>query len=616
MSVTRVISSDRVVELATGLLDVTRDRPWGVVTIPAGAQTPLVDIEQLHDEAGDVCQFFVIQTGTLTRELDALLPDRCQVYGGASRIYPVGIEWVHTPERSPLRFVHEASYASSTTDKLVTDALGMADAAGLFAKPAPTAVHARGEVRSLLAAGSRALVQLENGGYATVVSELTFPGIPLEWAIQEGQTVDGQYDPQTKRLALDMVRVDPKQLLEHYPNGTVTLAFVVSVERQRGVLAVHPSLPITVTRDDVSSNRLDRVDLLLAPGDVVRVRVVRDEQGHTRLRSSDIDDDEPTQPALALVPGGEPWLQEDRHRPEPARPEPDAQRPAPPDDHPASVDETTLSDETPEPRASVPPPAPRPGPGAHHITAQPMRDSNEAESVAPVAPTARRHSSALISTQLALEQERERTRQLEAQLKSSGGENAYEQLAVMRLELGEVLADNRRLQEQLRRMRVDQQAQRAMLRTARQAVTVPGYATRRDHFDRGEDWVKHEIYLAWVERMGATDRAAWPLPNTYTVGDGFAPSLEQLDNPSRNKAFKAAVDVLTGRVRDLPARSPHPLRRGEGASTSDVVRADGARCMRVHIEKSVASARRLHYWVSDSGEIELSRVVLHDDMEP
>lgn len=620
MSVARVTSISDVELLAAGLLDAHRERPWGVITIPVSAEEPLIDVEQLHDEAGDVCQFFVIQTGTLTRKLAAMLPDRCQVYGGASRIYPVGVEWMSAPELSPLRFMHDTGDAAIITDRLVADALSMAHAAGLFAEPASTSVRASGEVRSLLAGGKRALVQLDSGGVATIVHELTFPEVPLEWVIREGQIVDGQYDPQTKRLTIDVVRVDSKQLLEHYPHGTVTLAYVVSVERQSGVLAVHPSVPITVTRGDVSSNPFDRVDLLLAPGDVVHVRVVRDEQGRTRLRLSDIDDDETIQPALALAPGSDPWLAEERHKPESEvdpkvlfAPEPYAdvdekqelEGAASPTQHRA----TDLSDVA---RFGLPEPRPAPGP---HKAGAPLKASSERPE--PAAALGKRQSSVLVTTQLALQQERDRTRQLEAQLKRIGGESALEKIAIMRLELGELHAENYRLRDQLHKMRSDQRALRTMLRKVRRTVPVSGYSQRRQNFDCAEDWVRHEIYLAWIDRLDAGDRKRWPLPKgSYVVGERFAASLELLDDPSRDKALKAVVDVLTGRARELPARNPHPLRTGEEMSAADVVRADGARCMRVHIEKKVASARRLHYWQSDDGVIELSRIVLHDDMEP
>ncbi|MBH0007914.1 hypothetical protein [Salinibacterium sp. SWN1162] len=643
-------SSTDVEELASGLLSPRRDRPWAVVSIPVAGVSPLVDVDQLAKEAGDVCRLFVIPTGTLTRELDELLPDRCQVYGGAARVYPTGTTWQQAPEESPLRIVHNPWDTADVTDKLIADALGMAHTAGLFTKPAPSSVPASGQVRSLLAGGKRAFVQLDSGGFATIVHELTFPQIPLDWVICEGQGVTGLYDPETKRLALDVVRVEPKELLKHYPDGAVTLAFVVSVERQRGVLAVHPSLPITVTRAQVSTNPLDRVDLLLAAGDVVRVRVVRDAQGRTALQMSDVDDDEEICTPLALIPGGEPWLVEDRHKPEivpkkspsPERDEESAHR-ANSDDVSLERDDSAVplrdteilpSDSTGNapPSASARRPAPRPAPGIHLIkTAVVCDPESEDDSVfnaesanepvegladTPTEPASRHKSSALLTTQLALQQERERTKRLEEQLQQIGSESAIEQASILRFELRELHAENIRQQEQLVRLKADQQTQRALLRRARQTLSEPRPEQRRERFDTVDEWIRHEIYLAWIGRMDASDRATWPLPASYSVGEQFAPSFEQHDNSSREKTLKAVVDVLTGRARELPARALHPLRSGDGATAGDVVRPDGARCMRVHIEKNVASARRLHFWHCDDGEIELSRVVVHDDMEP
>ena len=45
-------------------------------------------------------------------------------------------------------------------------------------------------------------------------------------------------------------------------------------------------------------------------------------------------------------------------------------------------------------------------------------------------------------------------------------------------------------------------------------------------------------------------------------------------------------------------------------------RADGAVCMRAYVEEGVPQSRRLHYWKVKDGLVELSRVVLHDDMAP
>lgn len=120
------------------------------------------------------------------------------------------------------------------------------------------------------------------------------------------------------------------------------------------------------------------------------------------------------------------------------------------------------------------------------------------------------------------------------------------------------------------------------------------------------------------ERGGAAGAgpARCPLPEAVLVGPRFAESLAGLDDGYLAKAFKACVDAVTGRIRELPARNVHPLRSGVGANSADVVRdSDGARCLRAYIEQNTASARRLHYWTLPDGGVELCRVVLHGDVE-
>jgi hypothetical protein len=58
------------------------------------------------------------------------------------------------------------------------------------------------------------------------------------------------------------------------------------------------------------------------------------------------------------------------------------------------------------------------------------------------------------------------------------------------------------------------------------------------------------------------------------------------------------------------------LRVSEGGDAPQHQRDDGARCFRAAIERGVASARRLHYWKAPNGQVELSRIVLHDDFKP
>ena len=58
------------------------------------------------------------------------------------------------------------------------------------------------------------------------------------------------------------------------------------------------------------------------------------------------------------------------------------------------------------------------------------------------------------------------------------------------------------------------------------------------------------------------------------------------------------------------------LRTSEQRDAVPHTRADGAVCMRAYVEEGVPQSRRLHYWKVKDGLVELSRVVLHDDMAP
>lgn len=132
-------------------------------------------------------------------------------------------------------------------------------------------------------------------------------------------------------------------------------------------------------------------------------------------------------------------------------------------------------------------------------------------------------------------------------------------------------------------------------------------------FASPDDALRFAVLQAWVERVPAGGKASSPLPE-YVIGDRFIDSFEGFDAPTQSKALKCIVDVLVGGAESLAARQVHPLRRN--ASAPILTRpSDGAKCYRAYIEENTASARRLHYWKLDSGKIELSRTVIHDDYE-
>jgi hypothetical protein len=234
--------------------------------------------------------------------------------------------------------------------------------------------------------------------------------------------------------------------------------------------------------------------------------------------------------------------------------------------------------------------------------------------------------SALHSTQLSLAEYKARTIRLEAQLQNA--QSSDSDLARLRdhvrfadMQLREALAELGEAQHNQARLEEEQRGLKRRLRETRRSTLTPAatneFDQRKNQWTHTHDWIRHEIYLAWVTRVSPTDRADWPLPADYALSAHFAASLDQLDDAQLTKAFKACVDVLTGRVKTIPGRRLHPLREGDGATEADVMRPeDGARCLRAYIEQNTPAARRLHFWQLPGGTLELSRIVTHDDMEP
>ncbi|WP_136709623.1 hypothetical protein [Agromyces sp. H66] len=664
-STTRPRTAERITtlaeteRLAARILDPTRTRPLVLVTTTHGsngtdvaASVPL-DPQRLLDEVGDVADVAVLPTGELSMHLDDLLPDMLQVYGGAGRSYPVGLAADPDWRRSPLRFPGRGA-PGRALDQLVSDAVAHAHAAGLFAHTPARTRRVTGEMRGFIAGGSRALVVHDDGGMSTIWAELTAPPTPLEWLLAEGCRVSGTLDEDTNRLVVDELAASDADLADAFPHASVTLALVTAVDGDEAELALHPSHRSRVHGTDVSPNPLDRVDLLLSEGEVVAARVVHLSTGALHLRLSDVDDDEPIVPPLTLIAGGTPWLREDRPLPTGSSDDSqaveaqlealDAQRPAAESTtSPLAAQPVESTDATapPEPDGAaagapaVAAPRPLPGPGPRRVVSASVPDAASAsDSTTPASVAARllgpapaavpgpSARSALQATQLELEAERARRLAAEQRLADAGVSDS----ALSRLRTGseldrrrarELLAENAELRAELGRLRGDRaDAARRLREYARRGSAAvdgsgrPALAGRADFID-AEAWVRHEICCAWVERIPACDKVAYPLP-TYVVGADFAASLESLDADKFAKAMKAVVDVLTGRAERLDGREVHRLRTSDAGGSPYVVRDDGAHAMRCAIERNTPSARRLHYWVLPGGEDELARIVLHD----
>lgn len=591
MGVTHISSVGEARRLATELNSQSRTRPCVVVSTPAGRPSPYIDANAIFEEVGDLAPVYVLPTGQESWAFSKAMPHLTQVYGGAGRAYPVGTSWVVDPYQAPLRFAFDAREGVKATQVLIADALRMSSDAGLLARSTSTPVRIEAEVKSLVLP-TRAIVRTHDGQFASICLELLFPDAEVEQVFRPGMRLRGDLDPETRRYDVSSMLLPAERALSGYLPGDVVLAKVVETGPERAKLQLHPQVETTVVRDDVTSNDLDLVSSLMSAGEVLAARVV--ETGpRWRLSLLDVDDDEEAKQAPSLLEGGPPWLAPPVPAPPVPEPSVEVLEQLPVD---GAVIEEIGSHEVDAPA--------HPPPTASRAPSPLLFDRNRrTDHPAVVAETTllRRERDKAVSAKLRAEQHNARLLRDLADLR---GERQ-----LLHNELERVKLEKVRLQSQLRRSKTD-------LRKARQQAqrTRPAADVDRRFVDREEDF-RHDVYLAWVSRVPAAEKGERPLP-AYRIGPDFLSTVDAIQGIDRSKIVDVVVEVVTGLAEHLQGREMHPLREHENGDAPAVVREDGATCWRVALQVNSPQARRLHFWRMRDGEVELSRVTLHDDFTP
>jgi hypothetical protein len=540
--------------LASRLNDANRTRPVVVVSRAAGQSAPYVDVEELVDALADLAEVHVIPTGDVSWAFSSAMPPHTQVYGGASRVYPVDLSWTSDPAESPLRFAFGPRDRDRVTELLISDAMGMALAAGLVEEQRLGKVQvASGRV--LGTAGGRALVDTDRG-VGTVWPELTVPDVAAERLFCKGMTLTGDLDPDSRRLDVRAALLPVTALLDEYAVGATVLGRVTRLDNGGCHLELVPGLRVFIDRRDAMADQSVPLGEFISVGEVVTAVVVAVGEATGKgwkLNLIDVDPDlEPH--AAALLAGGPPWLK---------------------------VPERVVLAETE--REGVPTPA----------TAQ----VDDSESLVE-AGEARATGEELLTQFSAIRLERD-------------GYLAELERARTRIERLE--ADRARLRTQARE--AGNLADRR-LRDAEALRGQVSMAANDDHlFADALDQFDFEVRLAWARRTTPDEKASLALAQ-YDVLDGFMQSLNDVDGISRQKVVDVVVDVLTGRVHDLDSRESHQLRVSDGGASRYVTREDGSTCWRVALQRNTAQARRLHFWQRPDGSVDLSAVRKHDDMRP
>ena len=428
-----------------------------------------------------------------------------------------------------------------------------------------------------------------------VYSFASCPGVPVGRIVTPGVATTVLFDTATQKIDFTFAQWKDSDVTGNYPEGSVTLALVQSVTRQNAVVNIHPTHTITMTRDDVSGNPKDVLDGLLSVGDVLAVRIYRGPNGQLKVRSSDIDDDEPVLPAPSITADGEPWL---------AAPSissvveivtrftEEKRKIAEANDAMSKLAEQFDTDieQLREALAGI---------GTHTgeiplPTAAQTDKEKMADSIRAMATT---HITRVITNY------KREINQLLAQNKSLAAalDKSTENDREVRSSLSEA------------RQRLQEMDKRADSESAK-AATIE---SRRNLYTDGDEWIREEMRRYWIESYAPADRKTYPLDNAvFDVLPSYIETFSALDDTEMTKAIRIATHVVTGRNTAENISEVHDLREGDGPSAASVTRADGAVCRRVYVESKTAQARRFHYWKLRDGRIQFSRVAKHDDFTP
>lgn len=307
---TRLVrTEDQARRLAGRLLDPLRTHPVVVVTTAAGQQDPYLDVDEIVSGVGDLAEVHLLSTGDASWAFSQELPPQTQVYGGAARVYPADLSWTSDLRRSPLRFAWGAKDGRRATEQIISDALGMAFAAGLTREHEDRdQPHAVGRVMGVV--GGRALVDLD-GRHATIAPELTVPDVSAERLFAKGMEVSGLLDTTANRLDVRPSLIEPDELLQTYESGMQVLGRVSRLDAGGCHVELFPGMAVFVDGVDAHAVPKTRLTEVLSLHEVVLCRIVRKGQPtgkNWRLTLIDVAEDEAAF-AAALLPGGPPWLE-------------------------------------------------------------------------------------------------------------------------------------------------------------------------------------------------------------------------------------------------------------------------------------------------------------------
>lgn len=580
---TQIRSINEVEELAFKIKDARRTRPICVVSIGQVDELPGFDVTALEEDAAEVCDFFIIKTGDLTREFMMLMPDNTQVYGGAARAYP--IDFATSKSASTLRYPIPPVQLAKATANLLRDIWAYANQAGLIAKPAAN-LKAERVVVKMIYGGDVAVMQRANRELISVRSEALFPGISLDRVLTVGQELEGYFDPTNRAFALATQNPSVQDVVEHFGLNSVTLGLVRETTRKSAVVAIHPNLTFQVDKKEITGNEIDVISDYLSVGQVYAFRIYRDPQGRIRLKCNDIDDDEPLVPALALIPGGEPWLEEG-----------------------LGVVADDVTDEVIE------------------VSVTAMDLPTEAELDAAIEAAAKdAEVQAEVESSKSAGQTKAETRMLSENAffvnHMKGQVKAANEAAQRAKDEADAIAGERNeIARELAALKILYRDQGAALSQAKKDLRAAAQISESDpwrsraQFETPAEWLTEELRRQWIDTYKPADRREYNINQVnWYFGERFFDGFTEanFDATKLRKILRTIVELISTRNALEKGTEAHPLSDDfKGQIRREVAGKKGG-AMRMYVEERTPQAMRLHYWKLDAGGYELDGIEIHD----
>jgi hypothetical protein len=286
-----------------GLLLSSDRQPVVAASVGEWTVRPEVDVEQLVRELEDAAHLYVLPSDATFWLTDAV-GRACSVHSGWVRVYPAAAGWREHPARAPL--IRPGADRVRTTRRIVEAVLEAAFRDGRLsvAAEAPQGSSTEAVVKSILSP-TQVLVETTERRQAIMRSSRLVPGLAADRLVAAGQRFAGTFVPLglIGEFSPEPVPDDSRaRAIEFVGEGVVTSVRTAEVRRGRAVFQLHPDVDLAISAPPGQDLRT-----LVSEGDVVTVEVICVDG---ELMAS-FSADEPV-PAMAMLPGGPPWVEPDR----------------------------------------------------------------------------------------------------------------------------------------------------------------------------------------------------------------------------------------------------------------------------------------------------------------